>query len=147
VYAINGIPFWAWYARHVRDVPDERLVKMRASLQRPAQCPPELFAAAERVLDADERARLDRSAEVARKLDEHLFQQRLEETGQPTKDDPDREWRRPLVHPQTKFDLIYRRMLPVSGEHFASVSRRANAAPAGSADGERRLGSGRTAAR
>jgi hypothetical protein len=26
---VDGVPFWAWYHRHLRDVPDERLQEMR----------------------------------------------------------------------------------------------------------------------
>jgi hypothetical protein len=85
---------------------------------RPPSLSPELLAAAEDVLNADERHRLARSALIGERADDLLFQLRMGETGQPARPDADREWRRRVVHPQTKFDLVYKRMQPAERRVF-----------------------------
>jgi hypothetical protein len=78
---------------------------------RPPSLSPELLRQAERILDDDERARLQHSAEIGRQLEDTLFELRLGEAGQP-RSDPDREWARRLIDPQTRSDFQYRHLTP-----------------------------------
>jgi hypothetical protein len=79
---------------------------------RPPSPSPALLAAAAAVLNADEQHRLARSALIGERADDVLFQLRMSETGQPERADPDREWRRKLLDPQTRSDFQYRHLTP-----------------------------------
>jgi hypothetical protein len=96
---------------------------------RPRSPSPALLAHAEALLDADEVHRLARSAMVGERLDDVLFQMRMGETGQPARADPEAQWRRKLLAPQSFDDLRYRNATPARRrrlrQRVAAAERRA----------------------
>jgi hypothetical protein len=96
---------------------------------RPPSLSPELLEAAERLLDVDERHRLARSALVGERAADLMFEIRMNETGPRQRPDPDWEWRRRLIAPQSRFDFQYRHATPAQRRKLrlgvAAAERRA----------------------